>query len=214
MGSLSTQAISFWAYGSAGLQYTIVPFDGDVVCCVRGDSALSQTLPPMEAGIYRFRVAASTRWTGGYDENGIRVTLNDPSDGSVKYTICEFSEVTNYHAQVTFHDVTVDQPGTYALKIQGTHSDQRTGDRACSIDGLSLKRLYAAEPPSVPPEVKIDVAEGARLDLDYDGTVQVRGLSLAGRGQVGVVDATTCPGYVMGRGKLDVRPNGTIVLFR
>ena len=214
VGSLSTQAISFWAYGSAGLQYTIVPFDGDVVCCVRGDSALSQTLPPMEAGIYRFRVAASTRWTGGYDENGIRVTLNDPSDGSVKYTICEFSEVTNYHAQVTFHDVTVDQPGTYALKIQGTHSDIRTGDRACSIDGLSLKRLYAAEPPSVPPEVKIDVAEGARLDLDYDGTVQVRGLSLAGRGQVGVVDATTCPGYVTGRGKLDVRPNGTIVLFR
>ena len=30
----------------------------------------------------------------------------------------------------------------------------------------------------------------------------------------GVVDATTCPGYVTGRGKLDVRPNGTIVLFR
>ena len=214
MGSLSTQAISFWAYGSAGLQYTIVPFDGDVVCCVRGDSALSQTLPPMEAGTYRFRVAANTRWTSGYDENGIRVTLNDPSDGSVKYTICEIPEVTNYHAQVSFHDVTVDQPGTYVLKIQGTHSDVRTGDRACSIDGLSLKRLYAAEPPSVPPEVKIDVAEGARLDLDYDGTVQVRGLSVAGRGQVGVVDATTCPGYVTGRGKLDVRPNGTILLFR
>jgi hypothetical protein len=31
---------------------------------------------------------------------------------------------------------------------------------------------------------------------------------------VGVVDATTCPGYLTGRGKLDVRPNGTIVLFR
>ena len=98
--------------------------------------------------------------------------------------------------------------------VRRTHSDIRTGDRACSIDGLSLKRLYAAEPPSVPPEVKIDVAEGARLDLDYDGTVRVRGLSLAGRGQVGVIDATTCPGYVTGRGKLDVRPNGTIVLFR
>ena len=83
-----------------------------------------------------------------------------------------------------------------------------------AIDGLSLKRLYAAEPPSVPPQVKIDVAEGARLDLDYDGTVQVCGLSLAGRGQVGVVDATTCPGFLTGRGKLDVRPNGTIVLFR
>ena len=61
---------------------------------------------------------------------------------------------------------------------------------------------------------KIDVAEGARLDLDYDGTVQVGGLSLAGRGQVGVVDATTCPGFLTGRGKLDVRPNGTIMIFR
>lgn len=213
-GSLSSQTITFWYGLDAGLQYTVVPFDGDAVCCVRGDSVLSQTLPPMEAGTYRFRVAANTRWTSGYDENGIRVTLNDPSDGSVKYTICEIPEVTNYHAQVSFHDVTVDQPGTYVLKIQGTHSDVRTGDRACSIDGLSLKRLYAAEPPSVPPEVKIDVAEGARLDLDYDGTVQVRGLSLAGRGQVGVVDATTCPGFLTGRGKLDVRPNGTIMIFR
>ena len=214
-GSLNTQETTFWTCTpSVGDQYTVVPFDGEVACSVRGSSTLSQTLPPIEAGTYRFRVAANTRWTGGYDENGIRVTLNDPSDGSVKYTVCEISEVTNYHAQVSFHDVTVDQPGTYVLKIEGTHSEPRTGDRACVIDGLSLKRLYAAEPPSVPPQVKIEVAEGARLDLDYDGTVQVCGLSLAGRGQVGVVDATTCPGFLTGRGKLDVRPNGTMVIFR
>ena len=119
----ATQKISYWANGTAGGQYTIAPFDGKVVCCVRGDSSICQTLPPISAGRYRFRVAANTRWTSGYGENGIRVTLNDPNDGSVKYTVCDISEVTNWHAQVTFHEVVVDEPGTYVLTVKGTHAD-------------------------------------------------------------------------------------------
>jgi len=210
----SQQKVSFWGYGSAGSQYVIVPFDGEVVCCVRGSSALSQTLPPLTAGRYRFRVAANTRWTPGYDENGIRVTLNDPSDGTVKYTVCEISEVTNYHAQVTFHDVVVDQPGTYVLKIQGTHADQKAGDRAYAIDGLSLKRVSAAYPPSLPEDLKIDVAEGAKLDLDYDGKVKVRGVSFNGVFKTGIVDESTCPGLVTGRGQLEVCPHGMAIIFR
>ena len=215
VGALPSQVISCWQGFGNGAQYTIVPYDGKTVCCVRGTASLSQVLPPLVAGRYRFRLAANSRWTAGYDENGVRVTLNDPETDEEKVVVCEIPEVTTRHAHVSSHEFELAEPGVYRLKIVGTHAELKTGDRACAIDGLSLKRLGGTKlPPSVPKELRIEVAEGARLNLDFDGRIQTRGVWYGGTFHAGMISAETHPEFVTGVGEIESVPSGTVLIFR
>ena len=61
------------------------------------------------------------------------------------------------------------------------------------------------------------MADGAQLTLDFDGTNEVRSLSIAGKKYVGVVSLADNPellGTLNGRGALFIRPRGTVILFR
>lgn len=215
-GSLDSQATSFWSTFGNGTQYTICPYDGVVVCNIRGTSSLFRPLPRLRAGRYRFRVATNTRWTGGYDENGIRVTLNDPITGEAKYVICEIPEVKSYYAQVSCHEVDVDVPGDYVFTITGTQAAPRTGDRCCVVDALSLKRVYGGKtvPPSLPSKLKIEVAEGAKLNLDFVGTLPSGIVRLGARTYTGTIDAAGFPDFVTGTGALEAKSEGTLVIVR
>ena len=69
--------------------------------------------------------------------------------------------------------------------------------------------------PTLPSKVRIDVAEGARLALDYPGTNRVRGVWFGGVPADGrIVDAASYPDYVSGIGALEIVPSGTLLLFR
>lgn len=211
------QKPSFWRGFSTGLAHTVVPYDGEVVCSLRGAASITQEIPWVEKGRYRFRLAANTRWTKDWDENGVRVTLND-SLGNVKYELLNVSEVTNYEAKVFEQFTNVDVAGAYTLVVSGTHAEYKSGTslRCCSIDGLSLMRDYGERlPPDVSPELHITVNEGAKLNLDFTGTVKTAPVRLGGRGVTGVVNASTYPDYITGDGTIEAENrSGLMLIFR
>ena len=62
------------------------------------------------------------------------------------------------------------------------------------------------------PAMSINVASGAKLELDYVGTNEVANLRLSGRRVIGVVDATTHPLHITGTGALYAKPRGGVVI--
>ena len=92
-----------------------------------------------------------------------------------------------------------------------------TANLTTHVDGVSIVKVdeAAQTAPTLPSKVRIDVAEGARLALDYPGTNRVRGVWFGGVSADGrIVDAATYPDYVSGIGALEIVPSGSLLLFR
>ena len=113
--------------------------------------------------------------------------------------------------------------GTYRLYLQGADywagQFASDGKNHCTVlDGVSLKKVRdELTAPALPETLKIVVSEGARLRLDFDGTVDVGRLVLGGSGVHGTVSAATHPDFIQGRGVLNVTGKGepaTTVIFR
>jgi len=63
-------------------------------------------------------------------------------------------------------------------------------------------------------EMVVNVAQGAKLDLDYIGTNKVHTVRLGNHRRTGIISAETYPDFVTGSGALEVTPTGTIMIFR
>ena len=59
-----------------------------------------------------------------------------------------------------------------------------------------------------------NAATGAKLRLDYPGTIRLDRLELGGRGVSGTVTAARYPDYISGPGAVEVRAKATVILFR
>ena len=71
------------------------------------------------------------------------------------------------------------------------------------------------EAPSLPRDLRIDVAKGATLLLDYPGVVRVRRVVYDGKSYLGTVNAETCPDFVTGPGTLEAVPDsGALLIVR
>ena len=66
----------------------------------------------------------------------------------------------------------------------------------------------------IPENIELDVADGAKLNLDFDGVAKVKGLTYNGQRIVFDVSHEKYPAWVMGRGTRYVQPRGTIIMFR
>ena len=60
----------------------------------------------------------------------------------------------------------------------------------------------------------MSVAEGARLEVGFEGTNTVRELKLGGVEIKGVVDVADYPEYLSGQGVFNVVPWGTVISVR
>ena len=106
--------------------------------------------------------------------------------------------------------------GVPSEKFDGNGRDK--ADLTTLVDGVSLFKVDETEQikPDLPRKLRISVAEGAKLVLDYPGTKTVAALTLGGvpvRG-FNVVDASTCPDFVSGVGALRVEPYGMQISFK
>ena len=122
----------------------------------------------------------------------------------------------------------VDAPATVSFGFRGlnvpTSKDALDGadnggrDKAAFFDGVSIVKVDAdvCEPVSLPPDLSVRVAQGAKLQLGFDGTIDVNEVKLGGRRATGVVNSETYPDYVFGPGALNVTgdPPGMILLVR
>lgn len=205
---------------STSQQYVDTPIDGDIACSIRGDGYIWQTLPEMEAGRYRFRFAANTRrgsWQG-YGGNGVRAELLDGSDAVVQ-EICNVDSVTNFDQRVREFVFDLKTSGTYKLRVVGTKTGKQgsiPATLACVVDGLSLKRVVDGmrTPPSVPEDLVLDVAAGATVDLDFDGSIKVEKVKYAGKVYRGTLTAANCPALT-GAGVIETSPKvGSVIIFR
>ena len=105
--------------------------------------------------------------------------------------------------------------GQYVLRIEGMTADAGS-DRLTRLDGVSVKKatdLAADATPDVPESATIEVAEGAKLRLDFPGNLKLDNVKYAGRSYSGTLTAENCP-FILGPGSLDVKPKGTVLIFR
>ena len=217
---------SWWQNSTAGYQvysnknthaYGYCAFEGSRTFTFQCAGILSQTISVPEAGTYRFTCHSRTRADGAsYSGNGIRFWMTKSG-----------SNVTNFHNTLlmpycrNFIErswlVDVPEPGNWIFGMTGTGvaGTSATADRLSLLDGLSFVRADDREDiPSVPEKMRVSVASGARLLLDYPGTIKLRRLLLGGVRKEGVVSAATDPDYIGGIGKLEVVPSGIMVSFR
>ena len=93
---------------------------------------------------------------------------------------------------------------------------QVSADLDAHIDDVSLVRCRDEQDdaPSLPRGLRIDVAKGAQLLLDYPGVVRVRRVVYDGKSYRGTVNAKTCPDFVTGPGTLEAVSSGTLLIVR
>ena len=208
----------YYAYANANTHaYGYCAFEGERAFSFNCAGVLTQTVSVPEVGTYRFTCHSRTRAdNASYAGNGVRFWMTKSG-----------SNVTNFHNTLllpycrNFIErswlVEVPESGEWIFGMTGTGvaGTAANADRRSFLDDLSLVRADDREDaPSVPKKMKLSVASGARLVLDYPGTVKVGRLSLGGVRKSGVVNAATDPDYIGGIGSLEVVPVGIAVTFK
>lgn len=115
--------------------------------------------------------------------------------------------------------------GTYTFGIlslnglpleDGSHLQvgKNATDVTALVDQVLIKKADETAEPDIPETLALEIADGARLRLDYVGTNRIDRLRLNGVSVAGFIDASHSSGLVSGLGCLEVRPKGTIILLK
>lgn len=80
------------------------------------------------------------------------------------------------------------------------------------LDDVKIERVSTGGAEGLLPEtVRVSVAPGAKLDLDFIGTLRVKDVTLGGLGKSQIISAATCPAYITGTGALYTPAKGTLI---
>ena len=114
---------------------------------------------------------------------------------------------------------TVPEAGDYyfGLSGQGVPGAATNADKMTFLDGMSIHRVTETvdDVPAIPKGLRIKVASGARLVLDFKGTNEVSSVRLGGTLLTsGVVDGESYPDYIGGMGALQIVPRNFVLSFR
>lgn len=129
---------------------------------------------------------------------------------------------------VTIGRVSVDEPETVSFAFRtpfaakGSHTIAFVSDATASapyaqstVKSVRLDFLAGETMPALDlSDVSLRLSDNAKLNLDFDGTLTVRGVRKDGQSLQGEVSAETAPGLVTGRGKLNIVPHGAVIIFR
>jgi hypothetical protein len=195
--------------------------------CQCGTAVKQVTFP--EAGTYRLDFSSRARvWIYAtpnmyYAGNQVAFFLVDANNATNEFyrspSICS----TNFVFRSALFNVPA--AGTYTFGIRGLNgwpmedgSHLRVGNNAddslAFIDQVIIEKADETRKPDIPETLALDLADGARLRLDYAGTNRIDRLRLNGVSVAGYIDASHPSGLVSGIGCLEVRPKGTVIIFR
>ena len=173
-------------------------------------------------GLYRLTMHIRPRAdeTGTHNPVLASVVMNDGSTNA----ICRIDVPTTRSFVERSCLFRMTEAGVHRLNIQGLgvpsgvlKNGKDTANLSTLLDGVSLVKVdeTAQTPPTLPERLRIDVAAGARLALNYPGTNKVASVRFDGTAVDGrIVDATTHPEYVTGIGALEVVPRNMVILLR
>lgn len=199
-------------------------FEGKACMKIVNDDTVAQTVTFPTGGLYRLSANFESRSTPGSLSFGNG--LNPVAFFCARGGVTNWLGVTDTVAMTNFHEYAClgripEAGGVYDVGFQGRSVWGGEGtppvDRTTLVDGAQLYRVETARPLDLPEALEIDVAAGAQLTLDFDGTNTVRSLRLAGRSLVGYVSLADRPellGALNGRGTLFIRPRGTVLILR
>lgn len=204
--------------------YGLEAFEGKACMKIVNDDTVAQTVTFPTGGLYRLSANFESRSTPGSLSFGNG--LNPVAFFCARGGVTNWLGVTDTVAMTNFHEYAClvripEAGGVYDVGFQGRSVWGGEGtplvDRTTLVDGAQLYRVETARPLDLPEALEIDVAAGAQLTLDFDGTNAVRSLRLAGRSLVGYVSLADRPellGALNGRGTLFIRPRGTVLILR
>lgn len=199
-------------------------FEGKACMKIVNDDTVAQTVTFPTGGLYRLSANFESRSTPGSLSFGNG--LNPVAFFCARGGVTNWLGVTDTVAMTNFHEYAClvripEAGGVYDVGFQGRSVWGGEGtppvDRTTLVDGAQLYRIETARSLDLPEALEIDVAAGAQLTLDFDGTNAVRSLRLAGRSLVGYVSLADRPellGALNGRGTLFIRPRGTVLILR
>lgn len=187
---------------------------------------VSQNLTFPKAGRYRLRYCVRGRSTEAetptyrYSTNCTMKVFMKYGDGDPVQIDETYAPYTNFVAHTAYFTV---PEGVSAGEIQfGRVNDPLVSggrDQGICLDAVSV--VYAGPAPArtplvLPEDTVIDVAEGAKLELDVGNAeaIRVKEVKLGGRRRYGVISAATCPDYITGTGCLWTEKPGMTILVR
>lgn len=196
-------------YGYAG-------FEGSKVFSFQCCGTARQQVKFSEAGLYRFTCHARTRADStAYSGNAIRFwfsrvgsSVTNVIDTMPAPYACNFLERS--------YMFTVPEAGDYYFGMtgQGVPGAAATADKMTYLDGMSIRRVTEAvdDAPVVPEGLRIKVASGARMVLDFKGTNVVRSVRLGNTLLTsGTVDGRSHPDFIGGSGALRIVSEGFVI---
>lgn len=89
-------------------------------------------------------------------------------------------------------------------------------DHTTAIDAVSIRRVIGVGDglPDVSERLSVKVDVGAKLSLDFDGTLYLNALYLGGHAVRGEVSAETHPEFVEGPGRMYAKMHGLTITIR
>ena len=158
-----------------------------------------------EVGCYRVSFRVCARYDSAqYRNNQMRLYVK--KDG-IEKEIAKTRKVSATEFGAYTYLFRIDEPGTYEFGMEGIVN----ADKTLRVDGVGIERVHEAETPDISRSTSLAVENGAKLRLDFTGTLQLRQLKLGGHSVSGIVDASRFPEFLSGPGALFSRPLMVIV---
>lgn len=199
-------------------------YDGDCCARIHNNGGIKTTVAFPAPGLYRFTMHMRCRSDETTVRNPVRVFAVSADGATNDICMINTPYTQNFVAYSRLVHIPAAGRGELCIAGCGVPSGKLDGNRhdtanlTTLVDGVSLFKVDEAEQikPDLPRTLRISVAEGAKLVLDYPGTNTVAALTLGGVSVRGldVVDASTCPDFVSGVGALRVVPYGTLMSFK
>ena len=192
--------------------------DHDYAAVIVDNSRIFQNISFYESGRHRLSVAARKRvsWGSPTEKESCPVRFWIARDGNTN-EIARFSpSVTNF----TMYSWAFDVPCSgddWVFGVEGLGATEAYPgvDMNTLIDDISIVyEPISANGPNIPDALEIDVAQGAKLRLDYPGLCTVKKVRLGGMKRSGEISAKTFPEHIAGDGALYVIPTGTVLTIR
>lgn len=182
-----------------------------------GDPAIggwcTQSVTFAESGDYRLSFWSRARIDNGswYTSPHIVVWMFRNDDPSKTNEICRtFGPLQGSNFTCRVSGFRVPTAGDWTIGIQGVEG----GARDCLVDLVSVRKVNRQGALPDLANVAVDVAAGAKLRLDYFGTVRAQHVRIGGRSYSGLISSARFPSSVTGPGEIYVEPKGLYILIK
>ncbi len=186
------------------------PMYGRYELFMHGKSRIWRTLVLPRRGVYRLSLQAAGR--RNYTGHVVDVFWRGDRIGSYVTKTADYQRET--FRLIAPQDGAEGELAFIGQDVNGIFNNSPAGSRLDEIHLELMPDVAAAETPDVPRKTALNVRNGAKVDLAFDGVLNLRSISFGGRPVSGILTAASHPDFVTGGGSLYAPPSGTMVIFK